>query len=90
VRVGGRESITTAAGTFDAVRLNVIIHLDDEEFWRTVTDCTYTVWYAPGVKGPVREVRRAEYFMKPIGRDGGGAIRAQYTIIELVSFTPGS
>jgi hypothetical protein len=90
VRVGGRESITTAAGTFEAVRLNVVIHLDDDEFWRAATDCTYTIWYAPAVKAPVREVKRADYYMKPIGREGIGRLPAQYAIVELVSFTPGA
>jgi hypothetical protein len=90
VRVGGREPITTPAGTFDAIRLNVFMHLDDEEFWRTQTDCNYQVWYAPSVKGVVREVRRADYSHKPIGREGIGRLPAQYTIVELVSFTPGA
>jgi hypothetical protein len=66
-RVGGRESITTPAGTFDAVRLRVVMRLDDEETWRYGTDCNYTVWYAPAVKGVVREVRRADYMEKSGG-----------------------
>ena len=89
VRVAGQERVTTPAGTFDAVRLNVIMQLDDEEFWRWPTDATYTVWYAPAAKAPVREVRRADYLEKG-GDESVGRLPSQYALVELVSFTPGA
>jgi hypothetical protein len=89
VRVDGYERVTTPAGTFDAVKLHVIMRLDDEEFWRWPTDCTYTVWYAPAARASVRELRRADYLEKG-GPDDVGRLPSQYALVELVSFTPGS
>ena len=89
VRVGGHERITTPAGTYDAIRLNVVMHLDDGEFWRWPTDCTYTVWYAPAVKAAVREVRRADYLEKGSGKDSAARLPSQNAVIELVSFSAG-
>ena len=90
VRVRGWESVTTPAGTFDAVVMHVVMWLDDEEFWRFATQCNYTVWYAPAVRGVVREERRAEYQEKGGDFDNGSKIRTQNAVIELLSFTPGS
>jgi hypothetical protein len=81
VRVGGHERITTPAGTFDAIRLNVVMHLDDDEFWRFPTDCTYTVWYAPAARAAVREVRRADYLTKG-GGQSPGRLPAQNTLVS--------
>ena len=89
VRVGAVEKVTTPAGTFDAIRLNVIMRLDDEEFWHWPTDCNYTIWYAPAVKASVRELKRADYLEKG-GRDSIGRLPAQNATLELVSFTPGT
>lgn len=89
VRVGGYERVTTPAGTFDAVRMTVVMRLDDDEFWRWPTDSTSTVWYAPAVKAVVREVRRADYLEKGGGPDSSGRVPAQNALIELVSFTAG-
>ena len=89
VHVGGHERVTTPAGTYDAIRLNVVMHLDDGEFWRWPTDCTYTVWYAPAVKAAVREVRRADYLEKGSGKDAAARLPSQNALIELVSFTAG-
>ena len=66
--VGGYESVTTPAGTFDAIRLRVIMRLDDETFWRHATECTYLVWYAPAIGAAVREIRNADYLEKGSGR----------------------
>ena len=64
--------------------------LDDETFWRYATTCNYAVWYAPAVRGVVREERRAQYVEKGTDNAGGaGTIRTQYGTVELVSFTPG-
>jgi hypothetical protein len=91
VRVRGWDKVTTPAGTFDAVSMHVIMHLDDDEFWRHGTECNYLVWYAPAVRGMVREERNAQYLEKGGGGDGAGAgtIRTQFGTLQLVSFTPG-
>jgi hypothetical protein len=84
--VGGYETIATPAGTFDALRLRVFMRLDDEEFWRYPTECTYLVWYAPAVGRSVREEREAEYQEKGSGRfEGFSRIRNQHALIELVA-----
>ncbi len=90
VRVRGWESVTTPAGTFDAVVMHVIMWLDDEEFWRWPTQCNYTVWYAPSVRGVVRAVKRAQYKEKGGDYDSGAQIPTQNAVVELMSFTAGS
>jgi hypothetical protein len=90
VRVRGWEKVTTPAGTFDALVMHVMLWLDDEQFWRFATQCNYTVWYAPAVRGVVREEKRAEYKEKGGDMDSGAQIRTQNALFELLSFTPGS
>jgi hypothetical protein len=90
VRVGGWEKVSTPAGTFDAIRLRVLMRLDDEEFWRGPTMCNYLVWYAPAVGAPVREEKEAEYYEKGDRRDGVSAVRSQHTLIELVAYSRGA
>ena len=87
VRVGGWEKVSTPAGVFDAIRMRVLMRLDDEEFWRYPTTCNYLIWYAPAVGAPVREEKEAQYYEKGEEFDGTGAIRSQHTVIELVSYT---
>ena len=90
VRVRGWDKVTTAAGTFDTIVLQVLARLDDEEFWRHPTECNYEVWYAPEARGIVKERKEAAYREKGGGLDGGAAmIRTQSTAVELMSFTPG-
>lgn len=90
VRVSGWEKVTTPAGTFDAIAMHVLMRLDDEEFWREPTQCSYVVWYAPAVRGTVREVRDAQYLEKGGGdMDGRVPVRTLHAVLELVSFTPG-
>ncbi len=88
VRVGGWDTVTTAAGTFDAIRLNVLIRLDDDDFWRYATECNYVLWYAPAARAVVRETKQAQYREKG-DWDGGIAIRTQYTMLELMAFSQG-
>ena len=89
VSVGGWEQVTTPAGTFDAIRLRVMMRLDDEEFWRYATECNYLLWYSPAVRGIVREAKEAQYRERSDDFRGGTAIRSQHATLELVSFTPG-
>ena len=91
VRVQRWDKVTTPAGTFDAVVLGVLARLDDEEFWRYPTECSYVVWYAPALRGIVKEVKDAQYQEKGNGADGGSSrVRTQHATLELISFTPGS
>ena len=87
-KVDGRKAISVPAGSFDAVYIYRILQLDDEEFWRTRTIRRDSIWYAPEVKGPVREAHVAEYTEKSGGPDMT-TISTESTIIELVSFRPG-
>jgi hypothetical protein len=87
-KVDGRKAISVPAGSFDAVYVYRILQLDDEEFWRTRTLRRDSIWYAPEVKGPVREARAAEYTEKGGGPDMT-TISTESTVIELVSFRPG-
>lgn len=87
-KVDGRKTTTVPAGGYDAVYVYRIVQLDDEEFWRSRTTRRDAVWYAPEVKGPVREVREAEYSEKGSGLDMA-AVRTESTVLELVSFRPG-
>jgi len=89
VRVGGWEKVSTPAGEFDAIRMRVLMRLDDDEFWRYPTTCNYVIWYAPAVGAAVREEKEAEYLERGDALDGIGTIRAQHTVLELVSYTPG-
>jgi hypothetical protein len=90
LRAQGWETVATPAGTFDAIVLHIVIWLDDETFWRYPTLCNYIVWYAPAVRGVVREVKRASYQEKGGDRDANARIPTQNSLIELVSFTPGA
>jgi hypothetical protein len=89
VRVGGWRQIPTPAGTFNAIRLTVMMRLDDEEFWRWPTTCTYTIWYAPAVRGVVRADKEAQYLEKGDPLDGAAVFRSQHATLELVRFTAG-
>ena len=90
VRVRGWEKVTTPAGTYDAVAMQVLMQLDDEEFWRDPTQCNYLVWYVPAIGSTVREERIAQYREKGGGDlDVGFRVRTQNAVLELVSFTPG-
>ena len=89
VRVGGFSNITTPAGTFNAIGLRIIMQVDDEEFWRTQTECNYVVWYAPEVGAMVHEEKQASYREKG-GMDMTSQIRSQYAFLDLTSFTRGA
>ncbi len=90
VRVSGWEKVTTPAGTFDAIRMRVLMHLDDGDAWRWPTQCNYVIWYAPAVGAAVREEKDAEYYEKGDDRGGGSAVRTQHTVLELVAWSPGT
>jgi hypothetical protein len=89
VRVGGWQTIATPAGSFEAIALNVVMHLDDDEFWRERTECTYLTWYAPAVRNVVRDEREAQYWEKG-NRFDTSPVRSQHALLELASYTPGA
>jgi len=89
VRVRGYEKVTTPAGTFDAMRLDVFMRLDDETFWRHATECAYTIWYAPTLGVAVREVKYAWYYEKGGSMDGVARIPSQNARVELVAYSRG-
>lgn len=89
VRVVGWDHITTPAGTYDAIRLRVLMRLDDEEFWREPTTCNDLIWYAPAAGAPVREEKNCEYRERGDHRDGIDVIPTQHALLELESYTPG-
>jgi hypothetical protein len=86
-RVQGTARITTPAGTFDTLRLSVIMQLDDETPFRWPTECSYLVWYAPAVKAVVREERRATWREKTSSLDAM-TVTAQSEVVELVAHVP--
>jgi hypothetical protein len=85
--VQGRAPVTAPAGSFDAIQIYRVVQLDDASFWRTRTIRRDRVWYAPEVKGPVREMREAQYFEH--GDIDATSVYTERTITELVSFRPG-
>ena len=89
VRVGGWEQVTTPAGSFEALKMQVLMRLDDETFWRWPTVCNYAVWYAPAARAVVRAELDAQYAEKDGGLEGGATVRTQHGVLQLVSFAPG-
>jgi len=87
VNVTGYESVSTPAGTFDAIRMRVLMQLDDATFWRYGTDCDYLVWYAPSVGAMVKEEKRSSYREKE-GMEGI-TVPGQHATVELISFSRG-
>ena len=86
--VQGQSVVTTPAGAFNTTYVFRILQLDDEQFWRTRTTREDSVWFAPEVKAPVRELRNASF----IQRGGGGIgslVRTENTTRELLLFRPG-
>ena len=85
--VGGYESVSTPAGTFNAIKLRYLIQLDDATLWRNATQCDYVIWYAPSVGAMVREQKRSYYLPKDI--EAGPEVPGQNAVYELTSYTRG-
>ena len=85
-RVDTPGATTVPAGSFNAVYVYRVVQLDDEEFWRTRTLRRDAIWYAPEVKGPVRETRDASYILRDAPDP---TIRTESILLELESFRPG-
>ncbi len=80
------DKLTTPAGAFDAIRVDVLITLDDSGPFRNATSCNFTYWYSPAVRGTVRERRSAQYMEIGDLHQMVPVLNASY---ELASFTPG-
>jgi len=85
-RTGSWEKQTVPAGTFDAIRVEAHMVLDDSTPFREATTCNFTYWYSPQVRGTVREQRRAQYIQIGDMQDRMPVVNAFY---ELASFTAG-
>lgn len=85
--VQGRTPVAVPAGSFDAVQIYRVLQLDDAQPWRTRTIRRDRLWYAAEVKGPVREMREAQYFEH--GDNDSTTVYTERTTTELVSFRPG-
>ena len=84
--VQGQTVVTVPAGAFNATYVYRILQLDDEQYWRTRTTREDSVWFDPGMKTAVRELRNA-YYVQNGGP--GNLIRTENTTRELISFQPG-
>lgn len=86
VHVGGYSTVTTPAGTFNAIEMRTIMSVDDNNPFRWPYQCNYVTWWAPEVGNTVRETKYATYLERGDGMDAI-AIRAQNTTIELASYS---
>ena len=86
MRARGWDNQAVPAGSYDAIRVDVQMTLDDSTPFRYATECNLSYWYSPAVRGTVREQRWAQYFQ--IG-DIQGRMPVLSKYYELASFTPG-
>jgi|SoiMethySBSTD1v2_1073268.scaffolds.fasta_scaffold612192_2 hypothetical protein len=86
VKVGGYQTITTPAGTFNAIAMRTLMSVDDNNPFRFPTNCNYETWWSESVGAKVRETKYATYIERGDGPEAV-AIRAQNTTIELASYS---
>ena len=86
VRTRSWDKQTVPAGSFDTIRVDSQMTLDDATPFRYATECSLSYWYSPTVRGSVREQRWAQYTQ--IG-DIQGRMPVLSMHYELASFTPG-
>ena len=86
MRARSWDKQTVPAGSYDTIRIDVQMTLDDSTPFRYATECNLSYWYSPAVRGTVREQRWAQYFQ--IG-DIQGRMPVLSKHYELASFTPG-
>ena len=79
------EKQNMPAGAFDAIRVDVLMMLDDATPFRNSTNCNFTYWYSPAVRNTVRERRTAQFTQL----DQQAEYRVLDAFYELASFTPG-
>ena len=79
------EKLNMPAGPFDAIRVDVLMMLDDATPFRNSTNCSFTYWYSPAARNTVRERRTAQFTQL----DQQAEYRVLDAFYELASFTPG-
>jgi hypothetical protein len=79
------EKLNMPAGAFDAIRVDVLMMLDDATPFRNSTNCNFTYWYSPAARNTVRERRTAQFTQL----DQQAEYRVLDAFYELASFTPG-
>ena len=86
---GGYEKVATPAGTFDAIRLRVIMQLDDETFWRIATNATTSSGMRRRSARPSGR-RRGRSGAKRAGSDSVTPVRTHHALRGLIAYIPGS
>jgi hypothetical protein len=86
VRVGGYESVTSPAGTSNAITMRTIMQVDDNKPVPLSTQCNYITWWAEAAGNIVRMTKYATYRERGDGPEAI-EIRAQNTTIELASYS---
>ena len=91
-RVLGRETVTTPAGTFDAIRIQRSLRIGDGEtsIWRSDTFQAETDWYAPAVGRSVSYQQDQNYYFDTMrGRDPmGNRVDWGRVRLELLEYAP--
>jgi hypothetical protein len=92
VRLSGRvvrvESVTTRAGTFEAVVLDRVVLLDDAGRYRTETRRTEREWFSPKLGAPVRTEIWEEFSDPTVPRPLQHLLTRNRELYELVSTGP--
>lgn len=86
VRVGGYETVTVPAGTFNAITMRSLMSVEDNNPFRWPTEANYVTWWSGDAGNVVRMTKYATYRERGDGRESV-AIRAQNTTIELASLS---
>jgi hypothetical protein len=86
VKTGGYETVTSPAGTFNAITMRTLMSVDDNNPFRWPTQCNYVTWWAEAPGNVVRMTKYATYRERGDGREAI-EFRAQNTVIELASYS---
>lgn len=82
MRVGGYETVSVPAGSFNAISMRTLMSVDDNNPFRWPVQANYMTWWAEEVGNVVRMLKTATYRERGSGMDAI-EIRAQNTTIEL-------
>jgi hypothetical protein len=92
IRLSGRvvrlETVTTRAGTFEAVLLERVVLLDDAGRYRTETRRTEREWFSPQLQAPVRTEIWEEFSDPTVPRILQNQLTKNRELYELVSTGP--
>ena len=88
-KVAGGERVSTPAGTFDTIKIVRTVYAGDAEIFLSQTVITETDWYAPALGRTVRVERRSHWHdAGRSARRGDEPVRGDWSVHELVSYTP--